>query len=134
MARRETHDWFFEIGADLARLSEELSQGRIKIAHGPLWEPKIDVLEDDDKIIVRAEIAGVRGDAIRLIYIPERNSLLIKGMRREQPRSESVAAHQLEIYYGDFEREQQLPSVVVSPEGIEAQYRNGFLTVVIPKA
>ena len=134
MRRRETEEWFFEIGTDLGRLAEELSRGGLKVARGKLWEPRIDVFEDVDKIVMRVEIAGVRGDDLSLIYVPERNSLLIRGIRLQEEFAERASAHQLEIYYGEFEREQPLPVLPVRPSGIRAQYRNGFLTVFIPKA
>ena len=134
MRRRETEEWFFEIGTDLGRFAEELSRGGPKLARGKLWEPRIDVFEDDTKIVVRAEIAGVRGEDISLIYVPERNSLLIRGVRSQEEIHERSVAHQLEIYYGEFEREQPLPEGELEPAGIRAQYRNGFLTVVLPKA
>jgi HSP20 family protein len=134
MRRRETEEWFFEIGNDLGRFAEEPSLGGPKLARSKLWEPRIDVFEDDKRIVVRAEIAGVRGEVISLIYVPERNSLLIRGIRLQEEIPERVVAHQLEIYYGEFEREQPLPECDLRPAGIRAQYRNGFLTVILPKA
>jgi HSP20 family molecular chaperone IbpA len=134
MRRRESNEWFLEIGTDLGHLSEELSRGRLKVAHAKLWEPRVDIREDPSLIIVRAEIAGVRGEDIRLIYVPERNALLIRGVRHESAPGDRTAAHQLEIYYGEFAREVLLPEVPINAEGVRAQYRNGFLTVLIPKA
>ena len=134
MRRRETEEWFFEIGADLGRFSEELSRGGPKLARSKLWEPRVDVFEDDNRIIVRAEIAGVRGEDISLIYVPERKSLLIRGIRVQDEVPDRAVADQLEIYYGEFEREQPLPDCDFRPAGIRAHYRNGFLTVLVPKA
>lgn len=134
MRRRETEEWFFEIGTDLGRFAEELSRGGPKLARSKLWEPRIDVFEDEARVVVRAEIAGVRGEDITLIYVPERNSLLIRGVRLQEEIPERSVTHQLEIYYGEFEREQPLPECGFLPNGIRAQYRNGFLTVVMPKA
>ncbi|MHB8636006.1 MAG: Hsp20/alpha crystallin family protein [Fimbriimonadaceae bacterium] len=134
MRRRETEEWFFEIGTDLGRFAEELSFGGPKLARSKLWEPRIDVFEDEARIVVRAEIAGVRGEDIRLVYVPERNSLLIRGIRSQEEIPDRAVAHQLEIYYGEFEREQSLPECDFRPAGIRAQYRNGFLTVLLPKA
>ncbi|HLK16358.1 MAG TPA: Hsp20/alpha crystallin family protein [Fimbriimonadaceae bacterium] len=134
MRRRETEEWFFEIGADLGRYAEELSRGVPKLARSKLWEPRVDVFEDEDRIVIRAEISGVRGEDISLIYVPERNSVLIRGVRLQEEIPERSVAHQLEIYYGEFEREQPLPEVELKPDRIRAHYRNGFLTVVLPKA
>jgi HSP20 family molecular chaperone IbpA len=120
MRRRESHEWFFEIGTDLGHLPEELSRGRLKVAHGKLWEPRVDIREDPAQIIVKD--------------VPERHTLVIRGTRHEEAPDERTVAHQLEVYYGEFAREVVLPEVPINADGVRAQYRNGFLTVLIPKA
>jgi HSP20 family molecular chaperone IbpA len=61
--------------------------------------------------------------------------VLLKGSRAETDDSDGIrcGAHQLEIFYGEFQREVQLPPVSIDADGIRAQYRNGFLIVLIPK-
>ncbi len=134
MRRRETEEWFFEIGTDLGRFAEELSRGEPTLARGKLWEPRVDVVEDDENVIVRVELAGVRGEEVSLILIPERNSLLIRGVRVQEEVTSRCVPYQLETYYGEFEREQPLPNIPLRPSGIRARVRNGFLTVLLPKA
>ena len=135
MARREGEEWFWQIGLDIQRMSEELSRSGPTLASRMFWEPRIDLIEDSSCIIVKAEIGGVRSDDIELIYSEERNSLLIRGVRREEdfPASARTGCYQLEIYYGEFEREVKLPDLVLDPGGIKAHYRNGFLIVMVPK-
>jgi HSP20 family protein len=84
MARREVEEWFWQVGSDLQRLSEEMHRFRPAIASGKAWEPRVDVIEDEHRIIIKAEIAGVRGEDIQLLYVPERHSVLIRGLRREE--------------------------------------------------
>lgn len=87
-----------------------------------------------DRILVRAEIAGIRVEEVGLLYNLDRHSLTIRGSRREELDDEGQAAfHQLEIPFGEFQREVRLPTVAIDPEGIRAHYRNGFLYVVLPK-
>ncbi|MBS1717859.1 MAG: Hsp20/alpha crystallin family protein [Armatimonadetes bacterium] len=134
MAKGKTDDWFWHLGADLQRLSEELMRARPSIAVHTGWQPRCDVLEDNDKIEVRAEIAGVRGEEIVLRYSPSRHRLVITGVRREedydgQPSSWS----QLEIPYGPFSRELDLPPRDIDPGDVRASYSNGILTVWLPK-
>ena len=95
----------------------------------------MDVIEDANRILVKAEIAGVRGEDIHLIYLPERNSLLIRGARLDEGSASDgkCSVHQLEIFYGEFQREVRLPDVPVIIENMKAQYRNGFLLVLLPK-
>jgi HSP20 family protein len=135
MARREVEEWFWQVGSDLQRLSEEMHRFRPAIAAGKAWEPRVDVLEDDHRIIIKAEIAGVRGEDIQLLYIPERHSVLMRGLRREEgyEDSERTNFYQLEIFYGPFQREVKLPDVSVQADEMKASYRNGFLLVLIPK-
>jgi len=135
MARREVEEWFWQVGSDLQRLSEEMHRFRPAIASGKAWEPKIDVIEDERRIIIKAEIAGVRGEDIQLVYIPERHSILLRGHRHEEDYEdgERTNFYQLEIFYGPFQREVKLPDVSIQSDEIRANYRNGILLVQIPK-
>jgi HSP20 family protein len=135
MARREIDEWFWQVGTDLERLTEELTNGRPKVATGKCWVPKVDVIEESHRLIIKAELAGVRGDDISLLYLPERHSIMLRGQRPEQDFSDGARTgiHQLEILYGEFEREIALPSVIIDSDGIKAQFRNGILLVMVPK-
>jgi len=135
MARREIDEWFWQAGNDLQRLAEELASGRLKLASARFWEPRVDLIEEEHRFLIKAEIAGVRGEDIHLLYEPERHTIILRGVRPEQDLSDSgrVGIHQLEIFYGDFQREIALPDVGIDARGIRAQYRNGFLLVMVPK-
>lgn len=135
MPRRDVDDFFWQVGSELQRLTEEMTRSRPGVAAHRCWEPRVDVLEDARRVIVRADIAGVRGDEIQLLYVPERHSLLIRGVRQEDDLGSDsrMTVHQLEILHGEFQREVKLPDVSLRPDEIRAQYRNGFLFVMIPK-
>jgi HSP20 family protein len=135
MARREIEEWFWQAGNDLQQLSEELAQGRPKIANARFWEPRVDLLEEEHRFIIKAEIAGVKGEDIHLHYHPDRHSIILKGFRPEEDFTDTgrVGLHQLEIFYGEFQREIRLPEITIDASGIKAQYRNGFLIVMVPK-
>lgn len=100
------------------------------------WQPPTDLFEDERFFIVRSELAGVHSGDIQIVYLPDRHSLLIRGVRQEEdlPGAEKRGCHQLEIYFGEFEREIELPKVPVEPLEIKAQFRSGFLYVLAPKA
>lgn len=136
MARRDLDEWLWQVGAELQRLSEEVSPGVPKVARRAGWEPRVDLLETSRGFILKAEIAGVRGDEIRISYQPKRHSITIRGHRREQESSDEPprGCHQLEIAYGEFEREIHLPQADIEPSRIRAAYRNGILIVDIPRA
>jgi HSP20 family protein len=135
MARREIDEWFWQVTSDLERMGEELMKGRPKVATGKCWVPKVDVIEQSRRLLIKAELAGVRGEDISLLYVPERHSLLLRGQRPEQDFSDDsrTGIHQLEILYGPFERDIALPKVTIDSDEIKAQFRNGILLVLIPK-
>ncbi len=135
MARNDAEDWFWRVGTELQRLTEELHRSRPAVASARFWEPRIDLVEEDHRFLLKAEIAGVRGDDIQVLYIPERHCILLRGQRIEEEMAEKgkTAVHQLEIFYGEFQREVPLPESAVDAGGMRAQYKNGFLIVMIPK-
>jgi HSP20 family protein len=135
MSRREVEEWFWQVGGDLHRLHEEMNRFRPSMAASKMWEPRVDVLEDDHRFIIKAEIAGVSGEDIQLNYIQDRHSILIRGIRREDNygEGERTKFHQLEIFYGPFEREVKLPEVPIRSDEIRAHYRGGFLLIAVPK-
>ncbi len=136
MARRDLDEWLFQVGAELQRLSEEVSPTAPRVARWRAWKPQIDLMEAENHFILKAEVAGLRGEDFRIAYNPERHSISLRGCRHEEEFIEEGrgGCHQLEIYYGEFEREVQLPETPVNSQEIRAQYRNGFLIVLIPKS
>lgn len=134
MARRNPEEWFWQVGTELS-LTREIFHSGQTIVRKTFWEPRVDLLEDERWLILKAEIAGVRGDSIQLLYSPEQNAIVIRGTRHEEdyPDVCRTGCHQLEIYYGEFERAIQLPDVPCDPTAIKAQYSNGILTVLVPK-
>lgn len=92
------------------------------------WRPPTDIYENDEAIIVRVEIAGMNENDFE-ISISGRK-LAIKGSRPDIP--EKRAYHQMEIHYGEFNVEIDLP-YPVKGDRTEALYRNGFLHIWLPK-
>jgi HSP20 family protein len=135
MPRQDIDEWLWQVGNELQRLSEEMVRTRPALASNKGWEPRVDVLEDSSRILVKAEIAGVRGEDISLLYLPERNSLLIRGQRNDEGEAvqDRTGFYQLEIFYGEFQREVRLPDIPIVVDQMKAQYRNGFLLVMLPK-
>jgi HSP20 family protein len=93
------------------------------------WRPPTDVYETDENIIVRVEIAGMREDD----FLIELNGrfLSIRGSRQDV--SERRAYHQMEIRFGEFIIELELP-VPIETDQVQAIYDNGLLRVTLAKA
>jgi HSP20 family protein len=136
MPKRELEELFWQISGELKPIAEDVSAGRPMVASARFWEPRVDLIEEEDRFLVKAEIAGVRGQDIEILYQPERHSLLVRGSRFEGDFSDGnrKGVHQLEIFYGEFQREIKFPQETeVDPNQIRARYRNGFLYVLVPK-
>jgi HSP20 family molecular chaperone IbpA len=94
-----------------------------------LWRPPTDVYETEDQIIVQVEIAGMRQDDF---YIAFRERRLLIGGVRPQTRSEPRAYHQMQIDFGEFRTEVELPAPVEA-DAVTAEYEAGFLRITLPK-
>lgn len=92
------------------------------------WRPPTDIYENQEALVVRVEIAGMQENDFE-IAISEKK-LSIQGIRADT--GEKRAYHQMEIHYGEFSVEIDLPFPVQS-EKTEALYRNGFLHIWLPK-
>lgn len=95
----------------------------------PAWRPPTDVFETENAIVVRVEIAGMREEDF-FIELNGRN-LTVRGSRQDMP--ERRAFHQMEIYFGEFAIELELPNYIETDQ-VQAVYSDGFLRVHLPKA
>ncbi len=120
------HVW--HISDDYQNSLTETPRWRI-ISRPHAWRPLTDVYETEDAIIIRVEVAGMR-ESDFTISLVER-SLTIRGVR--QDTAERRAYHQMEIPFGEFNTEVELPYAIIS-EQVEAVYRDGFLRIMLPKA
>lgn len=94
------------------------------------WEPLCDVFETDDNFIVVVDLAGVLVNEVDLTI--QSRKLILKSVRKEVPSPPKRDYHQMEIPFGPFQREIDLPEEV-DGETINARYREGFLIVECKK-
>ena len=92
--------------------------------------PRVDVSDKEDSICVKAELPGMVKDDISVEI--EDLMLEIKGERKDESIEEGETYYRKEIGSGSFSRHFQLPSSI-DPEKIEASFKDGILTIVIPK-
>lgn len=94
----------------------------------PHWRPLTDLFETETNYTVRVEIPGMREQdfAIEL----NGRELTIRGNRQDS--SERRAFHQMEIRFGEFILNLEIPAQISGAE-VEAMYQNGFLFVILPK-
>lgn len=137
MAKRDVDDFLWQGGYNLTTLSVELQQRLPRITAKRTWEPHIDLVEEADRVVLKVELAGVSHEEVELIYVPERHCVVVRGNRVEDCGSEQprAGAYQLEILYGEFQREISMPANVdINPESVRALFRNGLLIALFPKS
>ncbi len=118
---RDEIDRLFEVPlAELTRTSQLLSG----------WTPPLDVFEDKDNVIVRAELPGMRKEDIELSL--HEGSLSISGERKSEETHKEAEVYRAERFFGRFQRTVTLPTVVAADK-VKAQYQDGILTVTLPK-
>jgi HSP20 family protein len=95
------------------------------------WAPRMDVVETPDRLITSLEVPGVdQGD----IVISLRDGVLtIRGEKRWEKIDDEERCHHVERAFGLFLRSVRLPALVDASRAT-ATFRNGLLTVALPKA
>jgi HSP20 family protein len=94
------------------------------------WSPPVDIFENDSELIVKVEVPGMASKDIEVTF--ENNVLTIKGERRFEHETKKENYHRVEREYGAFSRSFGLPTDV-DAEKIKAEYKDGMLSVVLPK-
>jgi HSP20 family protein len=94
----------------------------------PTWRPPTDVCETENAYMVRVEIAGMREEDF--VVTLDNRLLNIRGIRTDQ--LERRAFHQMEIRFGEFAIDVELPARVDAAR-VQANYLEGFLRVTLPK-
>ena len=93
--------------------------------------PAIDVAEEKDSIVVRAEVPGCKADDIDISVYG--NKLTISGEKKLEQEKEEKGYYHVESTYGSFRRELSLPTDV-DQEKINAECKDGVLSITLPKA
>ena len=126
-AMREVVDRVFDTVIEpLSRLTPP----EVRIPVMKRFVPIVDVIEEDDDVRVDVEAPGMTPDDVT-ITISEQ-SLIIRGEKKPE-KIESRGFHRSERSYGSFRRVIPLP-VEVDRDRVDATFKNGVLTVVIPKS
>src|SRR5881275_1760191 len=97
---------------------------------GRPWSPAVDIYETENELVLKADLPDVKKEDIE-VHV-ENQTLTLKGERRFEKDDSVRGHHRLERAYGTFERSFTVPSSVDS-EKVAAEYKNGVLTVRLPK-
>jgi HSP20 family protein len=95
------------------------------------WTPAVDVVETEDAIVLKAELAGM--DPADINIEVQDNVLTVSGERRFQEEVKEDKYYRIERRYGSFSRSLALPPTADETK-VEAKYDNGLLDITVPKA
>jgi HSP20 family protein len=94
------------------------------------WSPAVDILETENAIVLKADVPAVDPKDIDIEV--QNQTLTIKGQRQFDKSEASKGFHRIERSFGSFVRSFAVPTTV-DTEKVAADYKNGVLTISIPK-
>jgi len=94
------------------------------------WTPALDLYEDKDNLFVKVELPGMKREDIDVSM--HEGSLSISGERKSEEKHKDADVYRAERFFGRFQRTVTLPSLVAA-EKVKAQYKDGILTITLPK-
>ena len=92
--------------------------------------PRAEIIESKDHFFVRAELSGVKKEAVKITL--ENNLLTLSGEKTLFEEQEEKTYHLRETRYGKFERSFRL-SEGIDRQNIKAEYKDGVLEITLPK-
>jgi HSP20 family protein len=94
------------------------------------WSPPVDIYETENELVLKADVPEI--DPKNVAIQMENGTLTVKGERRFEEQRNGRGFHRIERGYGSFVRAFSLPDTV-DPEKVKADYKNGVLTITLPK-
>lgn len=120
----------FDPFSELSRLQDDMARAFRREAPVRTFQPAVDIFEEQDAIVVSAELPGVKAEDVNVTV--DNGMLTIEGERKFEKRENKGEWHRVESLYGKFTRSFALPKTV-SADQIEANLDAGVLTVRLPK-
>ncbi len=94
------------------------------------WTPAVDIFETENELVLKADVPDV--DMKNIDIQIENGTLSLKGERKFENELKSKGFHRVERSYGTFARYFTLPDTVETDK-VKADYKNGVLTIALPK-
>ncbi len=94
------------------------------------WYPAVDVYEDQERVVISAELPGIDPKNVELNI--EGDVLTLKGERKFEHEENKENYLRVERAYGTFMRSFTLPDYV-DKDNISAEYEKGILKITLPK-
>jgi HSP20 family protein len=130
IARLEPFRGFSTLQDQVNRLFNQTFQTHGEDSALTTWAPAVDIYETPNELVVKADLPDVNEKGIDVRV--ENNLLTIRGERKFEKSVSEDNYLRVERTYGAFSRSFSLPNTV-NAESIAAEYKNGVLTVTLPK-
>ncbi len=133
----------FDPFEDMTRLQREVNRlfegsyapaarnGGAEMASARVWSPSVDIYEDRNEIVVKADLPGLKQEDIDIELAGD--TLTLKGERKFEDTERKDGYVRVERTYGTFQRAFTI-GVPVQHDGVQASYKDGILEVHLPKS
>jgi HSP20 family protein len=112
------------------RLFNETFERNTDGANLTAWAPAVDIFETEQSLVVKADLPDIKPEELDIRV--ENNILTIRGERKFEKQVNENNYLRVERAYGSFSRSFSLANTV-NTEAIQADYKNGVLTLTVPK-
>ncbi|MDR3720038.1 MAG: Hsp20/alpha crystallin family protein [Candidatus Acidiferrales bacterium] len=130
ITRFDTFQGLSGLQEQVNRLFDTSFPGRSDNSALTTWAPAVDIYETENELVVKADLPDINEKDLDVRI--ENNTLTIRGERKFEKKVTEDNYLRVERTYGSFSRSFSLPNTVNS-EAIKADYKNGVLTVELPK-
>ncbi|HFB65035.1 MAG TPA: Hsp20/alpha crystallin family protein [Aeromonadales bacterium] len=129
---RKPYSLLSELQTDLSRFFGQPvgSETSAEMATVADWSPAVDIIEEEDKYVIHADVPGMKPDDIEVTM--EKGVLTLKGTRESVNKEEQDKYTRVERVHGTFFRRFTIPDAT-DTKNIEAKFKDGVLTITIPK-
>jgi HSP20 family protein len=119
-----------DIQEEINRMFQDIGGPLEGEARLPRLHPAVDVVENKDSFVVKAELPGMKKEDVKVTL--QNNVLIISGEKKQEVQEKGKTYFKTERTYGTFYRTIDLP-VQVKMEEIKADFKDGILTIELPK-
>ena len=134
MALMRTNPLFAELGGVTSRLNRLFGRDDFwdgDVPRAPVdWAPAVDIVENDNDILIKAELPGVEARDVEISL--DNNVLTLKGEHRIEKEVNRENYHRMERSCGSFSRSFAMPASI-DGDRVTADFKNGLLTITLPK-
>ena len=131
-ARDELISFPMQLPHEVERLFDEMIHrpwGSSRQVHG--WNPSVDLYETSEAFVLEADLPGVKAADVKVEV--KNGDLILQGARSLEKEHSHGRFYAMERSSGHFIRRMKLPASV-EKDAIQAQFRDGVLRVILPKA